>query len=128
MSLFTQIVECYLDAFVIEGLKVAAKLVAATGGAIEKLAYPANRGVRLTVAGGRCSQCRSCHRARRWLLADAQHLRAIAHRGDMLIAPPDLSSSRRQATAAPLVSRWTPSVYATMFRWFSEHGIFTPAD
>jgi hypothetical protein len=48
VSLFTQVLECNLDAFVIEGLKVAAKLVAATGGAIEKLAYPANWGVRLT--------------------------------------------------------------------------------
>jgi len=53
VSLFTQVLECHLDAFVIEGLKVAAKLVAATCGAIEKLAYPANRRVRLTFEGGR---------------------------------------------------------------------------
>jgi hypothetical protein len=31
VSLFTQVLECNLDAFVIEGLKVAAKLVAAIG-------------------------------------------------------------------------------------------------
>src|SRR6266481_3225234 len=64
VSLFTEVLECNLDAFVIEGLKVAAKLVAATGGAIEKLAYPANRGVRLTLRRWSCSQCRSCHRDR----------------------------------------------------------------
>src|SRR5882672_292502 len=103
VSLFTEGLECNLDAFVIEGLKVAAKLVAATGGAIEKLAYPANRGVRLTFEGGRAPNVDCAieieivdiligladQQPRHGLLADAQHLRAVAHRGDMLIAPPD---------------------------------------
>jgi hypothetical protein len=103
MSLFTEVLECNLDAFVIDGLKVAAKLVAATGGAIEKLAYPANRGVRLTFEGGRAPNVDRAieieivdllkgladQQPRHGLLADAQHLRAVAHRSDMLIAPPD---------------------------------------
>src|ERR1700720_1345595 len=100
---FTQVLERNLDAFVIEGLKVAAILVAATGGAIEKLAYPANRSVRLTFEGGRAPNVDRAieieivdilieltdQQPRHGLLADAQHLRAVAHRSYMLIAPPD---------------------------------------
>src|SRR6266850_6301897 len=97
VSLFTQVLECNLDAFVIEGLKVAAKLVAAIGGAIETgLSCQPGRAAHLR--GWSCSQRRLCHRdrnrrhidrladqqPRHGLLADAQHLRAVAHRGDML--------------------------------------------
>src|SRR5882757_7871034 len=112
VSLFTQVLECNLDAFVIEGLKVAAKLVAAIGGAIEKLAYPANRGVRLTFEGGRAPNVDRAieiqivdiligladQQPRHGLLADAQHLGAVAHGGEMLIAPPDfvIERGRRQ--------------------------------
>ena len=96
MSLFTQVLECHLDAFVIEGLKVAAKLVAATCGAIEKLAYPANRRVRLTFEGGRAPN-----------VDRAIEIEIV----DILIG---------------LADQRPRSVCATMFRRFSGYGIFTP--
>ena len=51
-SLFAQILERNLDALVVELLIVAAKLIAAVGAAMEKLAHHSDRSVRLTFEPG----------------------------------------------------------------------------
>jgi hypothetical protein len=51
--LFAQVLECDLNTLIVERLKVASKLVAAVGGAIEELAYLSDRGVRVTFKDSR---------------------------------------------------------------------------
>ena len=53
--LFTQVLERNLDTLVVELLIVAAKLIAATGAAVEKLVHHADWRVRLSLKDGRAS-------------------------------------------------------------------------
>src|SRR5438093_1035427 len=55
LSLFTQVLERNLDAFVVELLIVCPKLIATTGGAVEELSHLADRGMRLSFEMGRAA-------------------------------------------------------------------------
>jgi hypothetical protein len=100
-SSFTQVLKRNLDSLVVELLVVGAKLVAAIGGAMEKLAHHSNRGVRLTIelGGAPNVDCaievnvddvvKELTYQQSWygLVADAKHFGACAYRGDVVVAP-----------------------------------------
>src|SRR5262245_54653657 len=101
--LFAQILERSLDAVVVELLIFGAKLVAASGTAVEKLCHHSKRSMRQTVEPrGAANVDRAIkvkvvdvvievadQEARHRLVADAQHFCACADRGYVLVTPPD---------------------------------------
>src|SRR5258705_72143 len=115
--LFAQILERSLDAVVVKLLIVAAKLVAASGTAVEKLCHHSHRSMRQTFEPrGAANVDRAIkikvvdivievadQQARHRLVADAQHFRAGADRGHGLATPPDFvietEAGNRFATA-----------------------------
>src|SRR5262245_52287536 len=99
--LFAQVLECDLDAFVVELLIVGAKLLAAIRGAIEELYDPADRGMRFPFKLGRAADVNRAveikvvdvvielanQQSRHGLVANAKHFRACADWGYVLVTP-----------------------------------------